>query len=156
MGQYVYTSICTKERYFANASTPAGNLKLFKQVAIALCGVMFLGILFSVPETRFFRQEDNELAAGQGRSNHHGVEEVVEKLEVMHSSKIGRVKSRTSLPKKTYLRQLSLWSGIAPGTNLFELCIRPFPLVLYPAVLWASVICAFTFLYKTCRPLTRF
>lgn len=41
------------------------------------------------------------------------------------------------IPKKTWLQELSLWSGLPKGTNLLELFIRPFPLIVYPAVIFA-------------------
>ena len=49
--------------------------------------------------------------------------------------------STTQHQKKSYLQTLSLWSGRSTEPGLFALFIRPFPLVLYPTVLWATLAC---------------
>jgi hypothetical protein len=35
---------------------------------------------------------------------------------------------------KTYVQQLSLWTGVPKETSLLKLFFRPFPMIAYPAV----------------------
>lgn len=50
-------------------------------------------------------------------------------------------------PKKTFLQELNPWSGINPGiekdTNFFYLLIRPWAMVLYPAVIFSFFVFSF-------------
>jgi hypothetical protein len=40
----------------------------------------------------------------------------------------------SQVPPKTYVQQLSLWSGVPKDTSLLRLFLRPFPFIAYPAV----------------------
>ena len=62
--------------------------------------------------------------------------EQVDRLHEPETGSYGNIPS-----KKTNLQLLSLWSGTPPGVNLFELTIRPFPFIIYPAVAWATLAC---------------
>lgn len=42
-----------------------------------------------------------------------------------------------TIPKKTYVQQLSLWSGTPSDENLLRMFVRPLPMIAYPAVLFA-------------------
>jgi hypothetical protein len=50
--------------------------------------------------------------------------------------------------KKTFLQELNPWSGINPGiekdNNFFFLLIRPWTMVIYPAVIYSFLVFAFT------------
>ena len=41
------------------------------------------------------------------------------------------------VPKKFWTEQLSIWSGVPENINLATLFVRPFPLIIYPAVIFA-------------------
>ncbi|KAK4982407.1 hypothetical protein LTR66_009282 [Elasticomyces elasticus] len=45
--------------------------------------------------------------------------------------------SISQVPKKSWIREMSLWSGVPADTNLFKMFIRPLPLLAYPAVIFA-------------------
>ncbi|MBE7179668.1 MAG: hypothetical protein INR71_00385 [Terriglobus roseus] len=48
-----------------------------------------------------------------------------------------RYDSVEQIPKKTWMQEMSLYSGAATNINLLESFIRPWPLVVYPAVIFA-------------------
>jgi MFS family permease len=50
----------------------------------------------------------------------------------------------TEVPKKTYLQEISLWSGVPAHTNLLKMFIRPLPLIAYPSVIYAFLAYAVT------------
>jgi MFS family permease len=102
-------------------------------------------VLLYVPETRFERNEDrtNVVTIAGDAVAPSAVESGLSKQDEK-ALEVGEVASPASpstelaeIPKKTFRQELSLWSGTAPGTNLFELFIRPFPLIVYPAVIFA-------------------
>ncbi len=41
------------------------------------------------------------------------------------------------MPRKTWVQELSLWSGVSSETSLFGMFVRPFPMFLYPCVIYA-------------------
>lgn len=41
------------------------------------------------------------------------------------------------IPKKTWLQEMSLWNELPKDTNLWEMFIRPLPLIVYPAVMFS-------------------
>ena len=43
--------------------------------------------------------------------------------------------------RKTWIENLSLFSGIDKESSIFHLFLRPFPLIVYPAVIWAILGC---------------
>ncbi|OAA56241.1 Major facilitator superfamily domain, general substrate transporter [Niveomyces insectorum RCEF 264] len=47
------------------------------------------------------------------------------------------VSSVVAVPKKTWLQEISLWSGITPGTSLVRMFARPLPMFAYPCVVYA-------------------
>lgn len=50
----------------------------------------------------------------------------------------------TPLPKKTFLQELQPWSKINPNASYIHLLVRPWPLVIYPAVIFAFLIFSVT------------
>lgn len=46
----------------------------------------------------------------------------------------------SSIPKRSFLSQLSLWDGPDPNTSFRRAFLRPFILASYPTVLWASLV----------------
>ena len=57
-------------------------------------------------------------------------------------------------PRKSYLRELAPWSGINPGSsdnpNFFFLLIRPWPLAIYPAVIYSFLVFSFNLACLLC------
>src|SRR5436190_9896693 len=46
----------------------------------------------------------------------------------------------TQQRRKSYLQELKPWSGINRNASLFNLMLRPWPLVVYPVVIYALLI----------------
>ena len=57
-------------------------------------------------------------------------------------------------PRKSYLQQLNPWSGINPGSSdnpsFFFLLIRPWPLAVYPAVMYSFLVFSFNLACLLC------
>lgn len=112
-----------------------------KWVAVILTALNFLAVLLFVPETRYFRDENQNVAApmepaSSGEECGTGAGDTTDKLP---DSRVSPVPSTSSLvvPKKTWTQELSLWSGVAPDTNLIKMFLRPFPMFVYPSVIYA-------------------
>lgn len=117
-----------------------------KGIISILSGVNFVMILFLVPESRFERDlthvENGN--ATQPRGSPIDVEDPADKenaladeLEVAPSP----TTSSATPPKKSQMQLLNIYSGVPKDMNILELFLRPFPLIAYPAVLWATLAC---------------
>jgi hypothetical protein len=93
-----------------------------------MVAVNFLAVLLFVPETRY----------GRGDSSGSQVQGDVEKTMSSGVGPFQRVYNDgyAQLPKKTFFQGLALWSR-APSTNLFKMFVRPFPMIIYPSVIYA-------------------
>jgi MFS family permease len=111
-----------------------------KWMAVIFTAINFIAVVLFVPETRYDRNiseslgvESDTSSAGLSSSS---VEDVEAEKTVARSVK-EVAEAHQQLPKKTYLQEISLWSGVPSDTNLLEMFIRPFPLIAYPAILFA-------------------
>lgn len=124
-----------------------------KWLAVILTALNFLAVIFFVPETRY----DRDFSKSLDVADHVALalpSAAMDDPTFAFSAKEKGVQSKTTgtitptssdsgsdgpiqLPKKTYLQQLSLWSGTPVNTNLVRLFFRPFPLIVYPAVFYA-------------------
>ncbi|KAF2839092.1 MFS general substrate transporter [Patellaria atrata CBS 101060] len=109
-----------------------------KRLAVILSGINFLAILFFVPETQYARDvsksleptaSDTSLPALYNAETETKQNSPVDAREILPSS--------ISIPKKSYLQELSLWSGVAKDTNILKTFVRPLPMIVYPAVIFA-------------------
>ncbi|OQN97264.1 hypothetical protein B0A48_16806 [Cryoendolithus antarcticus] len=106
--------------------------RVHKWLSFALTAANFLVVLFLCPETRYARSD----AASPATSSAPSLDSVpIEGQDVEKSAKIA-VRD-TQLPKKSFLQDLSLWSGVPKNTNLLNLFLRPFPMIVYPAVIFS-------------------
>jgi hypothetical protein len=48
-----------------------------------------------------------------------------------------------TVPKKPWSQQLKLWSPLPKDLSLFELFLRPWPLIVYPEVIFSTLATAF-------------
>ena len=55
-----------------------------------------------------------------------------------------------AIPKKTYLQQLKPWSPINPHDSYISLFFRPWPLIIYPAVIFSFLIFSTTLAWVVC------
>jgi hypothetical protein len=106
-------------------------------------------ILFLVPETRF----DRDLTQVEDVNPNHPQENVTDEEDPMEKDNAqtnefelapSPTAASTIPPKKSQLQLLAFCSGVPKEMNLLELFLRPFPLIAYPAVLWATLACQYS------------
>lgn len=117
-------------------------------MAAIFSAVNWLVVVFACPETQYSRDAADALAsspssasdlASDEESNPTGMlEKTVSATEKqVVTSPPGTSRAATQVPLKPWAQQLRPWSGVAKNTNLLELFVRPFPLIAYPAVIFA-------------------
>lgn len=114
-------------------------------MAAIFTGVNFLVVVLFVPETRYVRDYSKSLGSdfctpsihsGDEESNNTTVNDKKTNYMVKGSESMSPSPGYIQVPKKTWLQDISLWSGTA-DTNIIKMFIRPFPLIAYPAVTFA-------------------
>ncbi|EMC97788.1 hypothetical protein BAUCODRAFT_31791 [Baudoinia panamericana UAMH 10762] len=118
-----------------------------KWMAFIFTAVNFVVVLLFVPETRYDRAELQNLPPASRSSDSIPASTDEEAVTEITDDKIVTTKSKEmpqhpalrgqQVPKKTWRQELSLWSGVPKDENLLTLFIRPFPLIVYPAVIFA-------------------
>jgi MFS family permease len=110
-----------------------------KWLAFILTAINFLAVVFLCPETRYDRSHLERLPMSTTAST-SSVGKVSDEEE-MSMEKTTRANNRetqghqtTQVRPKTYVQQLSLWTGVPKDTSLPRLFLRPFPFIAYPAV----------------------
>lgn len=106
-----------------------------KRVSFILVAINFLAIVFFCPETRYERFDVNSPASSTTPSNENLDRMTSDVAKNASTSGQSEVKS-ASVPKKTWVQQMSLRSGIG-NANLAKLFFRPWPMIVYPAVIFA-------------------
>jgi hypothetical protein len=108
-------------------------------------------MFFFFPETQFNRKFiTNEVRDGSldenGQAKEGGVNENGEPKEAVvdKDAAVETTAEVATTPKKTYLQELKPWSPINHESNLFHLFLRPWPLSVYPAVIFATLIFSVT------------
>ena len=103
-----------------------------------LAGVDALAIFLLFPETQYYRTFVTA-----------PVEAISETTDPKHT--VAETTAQiTSNTKKSYLQELKPWSQINPNTTYFNLFVRPFPLIVYPAVLFAFLAFCSTLAWLAC------
>jgi len=121
--------------------------RVHKWLAFGLVAVNFLAVVLFVPETQY----DRDIAKSFGSMGGDAVvataaastdeEGVMDKTASRHgATEIGD--GVAQMPKKTWVQEMSLWNGVPKDTNLLKLFVRPFPMMVYPAVIYAFLIYA--------------
>lgn len=128
--------------------------------AFGLVAINFLLVLFFVPETRYDRTELMQSDGSSTRTMSLESESCQTKGEAQpnttaanSNSDLDLEKANSSpvikavhpahrapvveIPKKTFMQEMSLWSGLPKDTNLLKLFLRPLPMIAYPAVIIA-------------------
>ncbi|KAK7748654.1 hypothetical protein SLS53_000675 [Cytospora paraplurivora] len=126
----------------------------FYLVAI-FCGVCLPAIVFFCPETAYRRDKNlnTDMLAGDGReavvkkrNEHHILSPHNESHDLEEKGRNGNATSFLAEdhaavpPKVNYLQSLALFNGRKTDEALWKLALRPFPLFLQPAFLWACLI----------------
>lgn len=109
-----------------------------KWVSAIFLGINFLMVFFLVPETRFRRVLDPTVAPEVVQEPKSVAEVQTQGFDDGTSKDSGEVQNGST---KTYLQQLDPWSGIDNTSSYLNLFLRPFPLILYPACLFATLAC---------------
>ena len=97
-------------------------------------------VFFFVPETRFHRALDPATAPGIVQEPKDASKVQTQAFDDGTSNESGEGGKES---RKTYLQQLNPWSGIDTTSSYLNLFLRPFPLILYPACLFATLACMF-------------
>ncbi|KAI1859012.1 uncharacterized protein JN550_012274 [Neoarthrinium moseri] len=108
-----------------------------KWIAAILTSINFLAVLFFVPETRYFRDEHSVDDEKETRLHASDPEKSPSAIREQQPGGSPDRSSSNEVPKKTFMQELSLWSGVAKGTNLLKMFVRPFPMISYPCVIYA-------------------
>lgn len=111
-----------------------------KWIAFILTFINFLVVLFFCPETRYARSGVRTISADEGVSKTSSLENIddaddKDKDIATKAKAVDDNLATDQVPKKTWLQEKSLWSGVPKDTNLLKLFIRPIPLIVYPAVI---------------------
>lgn len=99
----------------------ARSLNINLKVGVITSGLTALAIFFFFPETRY--QRDQTAVS----DNRPGTDE-------KHTNDITEFQE-TITPRKTFLQELNPWSGLDRQANLLTLLLRPWPMIVYPAVI---------------------
>lgn len=125
-----------------------------KWITVILTAVNFLAVLLFVPETRYHRNGDLNTAerptrfhilssAQVSQASPRAIKELSSPEDSPgHPRAASPTESpapmpQAEVPKKTYLQEMSLWSGTAPDISLFKSFLRPLPMIVYPCVVYA-------------------
>ena len=111
----------------------------FKWLAFILTTINFLAVVFLCPETRYDRSATT-LATPSTPASSASISKFSDDDE--HSMEKTTSAKERNVPgyetahvrPKTYIQQLSLWTGVPKETSLLKLFLRPFPMIAYPAV----------------------
>jgi MFS family permease len=117
-----------------------------KWIAVIFTAINFFAVLFFVPETRYHRDDGLTAGVPLSRSESEGdpasdknIGELQKTVSHTRETQIDKYySSQTSyqVPKKTFLQEMSLWSGTSE-TSILKMFARPFPMIVYPAVIFA-------------------
>jgi hypothetical protein len=134
-------------------------------VCSVFAGVNLLAIFFFLPETQYRRIYDlKDNSAGtkdpiqvtekevQSPSNGESIEEEVTSPPNGDSAaeKETVPNSESAIPKKSYIEELKPWSKINPDASFIHLLLRPWPLIVYPAVFFGFLAFATTLAWIVC------
>ncbi|KAK4116145.1 MFS general substrate transporter [Canariomyces notabilis] len=111
-----------------------------KWISFILTAINFVTVLLFVPETRYYREENQKAAGAESETVLSSGEDAEGNVDSEKTPKAA-VKSEEdqtpTVPKKTWVQELSLWSGVAPDTNLLKMFVRPMPMFVYPCVIYS-------------------
>jgi hypothetical protein len=95
-------------------------------------GLNALAIFFCFPETHYIR----ETSTIRESTDEENVGSTAQDVKVLAPDSHCDTSAR---PKKTFVQQLKPWSTINPTSSYFNLFFRPWFLVVYPAVAYATL-----------------
>ena len=114
--------------------------------------INWIVVVLFVPETRYDRSQVRSGTASPASGSEPDLESTGNDEAVAAASEDKLTKVTTAekdldhpayqqnqVPKKTWMQELSLYSGVPKDTSLVKLFIRPLPLIAYPAVLLSFI-----------------
>ena len=93
--------------------------------------------MFFVPETRFYREACRTVALG---STNEAADVAIIESQGLKNEPI-QDSEQASNTRNTAFKELIPWSTIDRDASYLNLFLRPFPLVFYPACLFAALSC---------------
>jgi hypothetical protein len=106
-------------------------------------------VVFLCPETRFDRAGHGlaePLTPPRTASDANTLEKTIsdpDQQPVHRPSDTSDTTPVDTVPKKPWVQQLKLWSPLPKDLSLFELFLRPWPLIVYPEVIFSTLATAF-------------
>ncbi|KAK3672333.1 hypothetical protein LTR78_007873 [Recurvomyces mirabilis] len=114
-----------------------------KWIAFILTAINWTIVLLLCPETRYTRPESEQSSAALSQTEQYNTNQLTdqfnqEKQVGVHQAAVeeARVGETT---KKSWIQEMSLWSGIPKGSNIVLLFLRPLPLVVLPVVIFSFI-----------------
>lgn len=108
-----------------------------KWIAAIFTGVTFITVVLFVPETRYFRDENRNVYGSLATSSEDQMSPAEQKKDASNTTTEVSPETQILVPKKPWRQEMSLWSGLTPNTNLLRMFLRPFPMFVYPCVIFA-------------------
>lgn len=99
-------------------------------------------VLFLVPETRFHRH--TVPAKGSVPATAESIDAGSQDLREDADEKADRVNDARKTRSNTRIQELNPWSGIDHSVSYLQVFLRPFPLIFYPAVAFATIVCEYS------------
>lgn len=131
----------------------AKGWRWFHWLLTILAGVSLLLLFFLCPETQYARNLHEAMEAAGATEHISGDEEAGKDADQMAISSehqditkdgLTAVPTATSTishtyPKKSYLQELIPYSGVRKDKSILAAYLRPWPLLLYPSVIFATL-----------------
>jgi hypothetical protein len=123
-----------------------------------------IAIFLFLPETQYYRRYDLKNNSADTKDSNQVTEKEVptspdeESTEKEATSQANGSAAEpenvpngeSSIPKKTYVQELKPWSKINPDASFIHLLLRPWPLIVYPAVFFGFLAFATTLAWVVC------
>ncbi|KAJ8609944.1 hypothetical protein MRB53_038882 [Persea americana] len=104
-----------------------------KWIAVILVAVNWLLVVFFFPETTYDRTtRSSSEPASPAASASPETSETYDTKEAL-----AEIRERSTIQKKTFLQEIKPWSNIKKTDSLPVLFLRPWPMIVYPAVIYA-------------------
>jgi hypothetical protein len=101
--------------------------------------VNFLAIFFLFPETQYYRTYDADIQA-----------EIINPSSETTDKDVAISTDAPTNKKKSFLQELSIIPKLNPNASYIHLILRPFPLIVYPAILFAFLAFSTTLAWVVC------
>lgn len=109
--------------------------RLTTQMCAIATGINAVFIFFFFPETQYFRTRSTD--DEQRDSVTSASEKETSTVEDEKTTSTPLSETPSPQRKRSYLQELKPWSKINPNTNYLNLLLRPWPLIVYPALIYS-------------------